>query len=85
MEWVESPRAAVRDADVVYTDVWVSMGHEGEQTERLEAFAGYQVDEALMKGAKPDAVFMHDMPAHRRAEGSEEIRGLAVLVAVQHR
>ena len=73
VEWVESPAAAVRDADVVYTDVWVSMGHEGEETKRLEAFSGYQVDGALMKGAKPDAVFMHDMPAHRGLEVSEDM------------
>ena len=73
VDWVESPREAVRDADVVYTDTWVSMGHEGEETERLEAFSGYQVDGALMKGAKPDAVFMHDMPAHRGQEVSEEM------------
>ena len=73
VDWVESPREAVRDADVVYTDTWVSMGHEGEETERLEAFSGYQVDGALMKGAKPDAVFMHDMPAHRGQEVSEDM------------
>jgi ornithine carbamoyltransferase len=71
LEWVESPEEAVQDADVVYTDVWVSMGQEGERAERLKDFSGYQVDEALIKGAKPDAVFMHDMPAHRGEEVSE--------------
>ena len=71
LEWVESPEEAVQDVDVVYTDVWVSMGQEGERAERLKDFSGYQVGEALMKGAKPDAVFMHDMPAHRGEEVSE--------------
>ncbi|MDA1347250.1 MAG: ornithine carbamoyltransferase [Chloroflexi bacterium] len=71
LEWVEDPRDAVRDADVVYTDVWVSMGDESEREERLRAFAGYQVDEELFARAKGDAVFMHDMPAHRGEEVSE--------------
>ena len=73
IEWTESPEAAVRDADVVYTDVWVSMGQEAEEAERLEVFGGYKVDPALMNGAKEDAVFMHDMPAHRGLEVSEEM------------
>ena len=74
LRWVEEPAAAVRDADVVYTDVWVSMGQEGEDEERRRAFAGYMVDKALMDQAKPGAVFMHDMPAHR---GRGDIRGHA--------
>ena len=73
IEWTESPRAAVEDADVVYTDVWVSMGQEAEEAERLEVFGGYRVDPALMNGAKQDAVFMHDMPAHRGLEVSEDM------------
>ena len=73
LEWTERPWEAVRGADVVYTDVWVSMGHEGEEEERLEAFSGYQVDEKLMALAKPDSVFMHDMPAHRGHEVSADI------------
>ncbi len=71
--WVELPQDAVRGADVVYTDVWVSMGQESENAERLKAFAGYQVNEGLMRCAKPDAVFMHDLPAH---EGEEIARGM---------
>ncbi len=63
-----SPEEAVRGADVVYTDVWTSMGQESTRRQRLEAFTGYQVDPDLMSLAKPDAVFMHDLPAHRGEE-----------------
>ena len=70
---VESPREAVRGADVVYTDVWASMGQEHEATQRLEAFAGYRVDGELMAEAAPDAIFMHDLPAHRGEEVAEEV------------
>ena len=71
VEWVEEPREAVRGADVVYTDVWVSMGQDAEAEVRHKAFSSYQVDEKLFAGAKSDAVFMHDMPAHRGEEVSE--------------
>ena len=71
LQWVEEPEKAVTDADVVYTDVWVSMGQEQETAELLAAFSGYQVNEDLMSGARPDALFMHDMPAHRGEEVSE--------------
>jgi len=67
------PAAAVRGADVVYTDVWASMGQEEEAELRRQAFQGYQVDEALMKRAKADAVFMHCLPAHRGEEVSAEV------------
>jgi ornithine carbamoyltransferase len=70
---LESPREAVRGADVVYTDVWASMGQEHEAVQRLEAFAGYQVDGALMAEAAPDAIFMHDLPAHRGEEVAAEV------------
>jgi ornithine carbamoyltransferase len=68
IETVVAPEDAVNHADVVYTDVWTSMGQEAEHRTRLEAFQGYQVDEALMSLAKPDAIFMHDLPAHRGQE-----------------
>lgn len=71
LDWVESPREAVSGADIVYTDVWVSMGQEAETEDRRRVFATYQVNEQLMKLAKPDAAFMHDMPAHRGEEISE--------------
>jgi ornithine carbamoyltransferase len=71
VEWTEDARKAVDGADVVYTDVWTSMGQETETAERLRAFEGYKVDEALFEAAASDAVFMHDMPAHRGEEVSE--------------
>jgi ornithine carbamoyltransferase len=58
------PADAVRDADVVYTDVWASMGQEEEAARRNQAFRGYTVDPALLSQAKTGALFMHDMPAH---------------------
>ena len=68
VETVAEPEEAVKGADVVYTDVWTSMGQEASHRQRLEAFQGYQVDEALLRLAKPDAIFMHDLPAHRGEE-----------------
>ena len=61
---LRQPREAVEGADVVYTDVWTSMGQEADAAVRRRAFAGYQVNEELLAGASPDAIFMHDMPAH---------------------
>jgi ornithine carbamoyltransferase len=58
------PSEAVKGADVVYTDTWISMGQEGEADRRRQAFQGYTVDPSLLSRAKPDALFMHDMPAH---------------------
>ena len=63
-ESLRNPVDAVKEADVVYTDVWTSMGDEAERYARLEAFQGYTVDPELMRQAKPTASFMHDMPAH---------------------
>ncbi len=65
---VESPEEAVEGADVVYTDVWTSMGQEDSYEQRLHAFARYQVTPELMTLARPDAIFMHDLPAHRGEE-----------------
>jgi ornithine carbamoyltransferase len=73
VEWVELPEDAARGADVVYTDVWVSMGQDAESEARHRAFEGYQVSPALMALAGPDAIFMHDMPAH---EGEEITPGM---------
>lgn len=70
---VRSPEEAVRGADVVYTDVWTSMGQEDFHRARLEAFSGYQVGRELMSLARPDAIFMHDLPAHRGEETVDEV------------
>jgi ornithine carbamoyltransferase len=67
------PLVAVRKADVVYTDVWTSMGQEAERQERSKQFADYQVDSALMARARPDALFMHCLPAHRGEEVTDEV------------
>jgi len=69
----DQPRLAVAEADIVYTDVWASMGQEDEAKKRRKAFAGYRVDAALFALAKPDAIFMHDLPAHRGEEVSDEV------------
>lgn len=69
----EDPRAAVDGADAVYTDVWASMGQEGEHAERLARFEGFQVNNALMGCAKPDAIFLHCLPAHRGEEVAAEV------------
>ncbi|QAY67798.1 ornithine carbamoyltransferase [Paenibacillus protaetiae] len=67
------PKEAIADADIVYTDVWASMGFEAEQKEREIAFAAYQVNEELTKYAKNDYLFMHCLPAHRGEEVSEAV------------
>jgi len=70
---VQSPEEAVRGADVVYTDVWTSMGQEKEVAERGRAFDGYQVSAELLALASPDAIVMHDLPAHRGEEIADEV------------
>ena len=68
-----TPREAVVDADVVITDVWASMGQEGEAEKRKKAFDGYQVNAELMALAKPDAMVQHCLPAHRGEEITEDV------------
>ncbi|MBE6759873.1 MAG: ornithine carbamoyltransferase [Ruminococcaceae bacterium] len=65
--------AAAKDADVLYTDVWASMGQEGEAAERKKIFAGYQINSDVMAVAKPDAMVMHCLPAHRGEEIAEDV------------
>ncbi|HXY17064.1 MAG TPA: ornithine carbamoyltransferase [Gaiellaceae bacterium] len=65
---VHDPREAVAGADAVYTDVWVSMGDEAEREARMRDFLPYRVDEELLAAARPDAVFLHCLPAHRGEE-----------------
>lgn len=69
----DDPMKAVTDVDAVYTDIWISMGQETEKDERQRIFTPYQVNNALMAMAKPDAIFMHCLPAHRGEEVSDEV------------
>ena len=73
IELFTDPSAAVRDADAVYTDTWVSMGQEEEREQRIETFAPYQVNEELMAQAAPHAVFMHCLPAYRGKEVTDGV------------
>jgi ornithine carbamoyltransferase len=67
------PLAAAKDADAIYTDVWASMGQESEKEARAKIFAPFQANAALFAAAKPDAIFMHCLPAHREEEVSTDI------------
>jgi ornithine carbamoyltransferase len=69
----ESPEEAVKGADVVYTDVWASMGQEAQAAQRRDAFAGFTVTTELLERAAPGAVFLHCLPAHRGEEVSAEV------------
>ncbi|MBQ5317076.1 MAG: ornithine carbamoyltransferase [Oscillospiraceae bacterium] len=67
-ELTDSPVGAAKDADVIFTDVWASMGQEGEAQIRKKAFAGYQVNDEVMSAARQDAIVQHCLPAHREEE-----------------
>jgi ornithine carbamoyltransferase len=67
------PNEAVRGVDIIYTDVWVSMGQEATRAERLKAFVGFHVDGALLRAAGPQAKVMHCLPAHRGEEITDEV------------
>ncbi|MFZ0389427.1 MAG: ornithine carbamoyltransferase [Calditrichia bacterium] len=73
IELITDPKEAVKDAHVVYTDVWASMGQEKEAAERKKVFADYQLNSELMKHARPDAKVMHCLPAHRGDEITDEV------------
>jgi ornithine carbamoyltransferase len=73
VDLTHDPVEAVKDADAVYTDVWTSMGQEAESAARLKVFRPYQVNEALFGHARPDAVFMHCLPAHRGEEVTDGV------------
>lgn len=72
-EMTNVPLDAAKNADVVITDVWASMGQEGEAEKRRKAFAGYQINDEIMATAKPDTMVLHCLPAHRGEEITEEV------------
>ena len=72
-ELTDDPMQAAKNADVVITDVWTSMGQEEERQKREAAFSGYCVDKNIMAKAKPDAMVQHCLPAHRGEEITEEV------------
>lgn len=73
LELFNTPVKAVKDADVIYTDVFISMGREEERERRIRDFKGWQVNKNLVKYAKPDYIFMHCLPAHRGEEVASDI------------
>jgi ornithine carbamoyltransferase len=73
VELVRDPKDAARDADVLYTDVWTSMGQEHEAERRLKDLAGYQINDELLALASPEAIVLHCLPAHYGEEITEEV------------
>lgn len=73
IEVVEDPYLAAKDADILYTDVWASMGKEQEQLKRAVIFKNYQINNELLKVARPDAIVMHCLPAHRGEEITDAV------------
>ena len=72
MSQIAQPKQ-LKDADILYTDVWVSMGEETEKEKRMKAFEGYQINTQLLKLAKGDASVMHCLPAHRGLEITDDV------------
>lgn len=70
---ISDPQAAAKGADVLYTDVWVSMGQEKEQAERMKVFPAFQINDKILDLAKPDVIVMHCLPAHRGLEITDEV------------
>ena len=70
---LDDPKEAARDAHVIVTDTWISMGEESERDARIRAFKGFTVDNSMMKKADPGAIFLHCLPAHRGREVTDEV------------
>jgi ornithine carbamoyltransferase len=70
---VRKPKDAAEEADILYTDVWVSMGEEKERKKKMKAFRGYQINTGLLRAAKRDAIVMHCLPAHRGLEVTDDV------------
>jgi ornithine carbamoyltransferase len=83
LEILQDPVAAAKDADVIYTDVWASMGVESEAAQRRLVFQSYQVNDSMVRHAKPDFIFMHCLPAHRGEEVSDSVIESAHSVVFQ--
>ncbi len=73
IDFISDPAQAVREADVIYTDVWTSMGQEAESAERLKIFPPYQLNEKLIANSKSDAIILHCLPAHRGEEITDAV------------
>ena len=73
VELTHDPREAATGADVLYTDVWTSMGQEQQRVQRLEAFARFQINDTVVRFAKPSALVMHCLPAHRGEEITDAV------------
>ena len=73
VEVIDDPIEAVKGADVLYTDVWASMGQEAEINERMQAFKGYQINTESIKLAHPSSIVLHCLPAHRGEEITDEV------------
>jgi ornithine carbamoyltransferase len=71
--YTDDPKEAVKGVDIIYTDVWVSMGDEAQAEQRLKEMAPYQVNAELLALAKPDAYFLHCLPAHAGEEVTQEV------------
>jgi ornithine carbamoyltransferase len=73
VEQITSPVDAIKDADIVYTDTWISMGQEKDREQKVQQFKGYQIDTELMKHAKSKAIFLHCLPAYRGFEVTDDV------------
>jgi ornithine carbamoyltransferase len=72
-ELTDDPKQAIADADIIYTDVWTSMGQENEATKRTQIFMPFQINDELLKSASKDYLIMHCLPAHRGEEITDEV------------